>query len=453
MQLGKLKIPIGGAPASTTDAATSHPPSDATEDWIRFGSKVVAALVVSVLALSLLFKISGAVVASGTVTVQGNYRTVQHADGGIVKAILVKDGDKVTKGQVLVELDATSAAANLAITQGRIDELLIQRARLKAERDGAETYSLPATIRTRAMTPALKNVIASQSALFDARTKSRQSERDVLKQQVTQLADQRRGIRAQLTAREREAKIAAKDLTAVRRLYERGYASRQRYTAVERDAARLSGDLGRLQGELARITNARAEALLRLDQAEKNATQNVVNELRQVNTQLNEFEQQRKTQTARSNRVEIRAPVTGFVHALAIHTVGGVIRPGSALVQIIPIGQPLLVEARIKTADIDKVREGLPTKVRFPAFNSRLTPALEGSVSRISPAQLTDPQGHEYFSVKVTLLPGEEKRIGGSGRLVPGMPAEVFIETASRSIMSYFLKPLSDAMTHSMREQ
>ena len=212
------------------------------------------------------------------------------------------------------------------------------------------------------------------------------------------------------------------------------------------------GDVGKLTADIARSKGGIAEAELKIAQSEKEYTQNVVDELRKVQAQLSEVEEQNKTIADKMARIVIRSPESGRVHALAVHTEGGVIQPGTPLMQIVPDGDRLVIEAQVQPQDIDKVRQGLTAAIRFPAFDAKSTPRLSGTVSTISAAELTSNQGKTYFTARIEIPAAELKRIGAMHKLVPGMPAEVFIETASRSILSYFIKPLVDAMARSFRD-
>ncbi|MEL6375484.1 MAG: HlyD family type I secretion periplasmic adaptor subunit [Pseudomonadota bacterium] len=421
-----------------------------TTVWAAIGNRTLILSGAFMLLFAVAVTIKAAVIASGVITVQGNYRTVQHPDGGVVASILVKNGDAVRKGQVLITLDDTAARAELAVVQGRLDEFTVQLSRLMAERDDKATLTLPASMAANAK-PALTRIIATQRALFDARRSSQSNERRVLVQRITQFQDELRGLEAQFKARTRESQLARRELETLRPLFKKGYASRQRVTAAEREAARLAGEVGRLRSDTARAAGAIAEARLRLAQAKKTITERIADELRAVQAQMSELEERRKALATRLRRTTITAPEAGFVHALAIHTVGGVIRPAASILQIIPRDKALIIEARVQPNDIDQVRKGQVTTVRLTALSARRTPRLSGTVLNVSPAQITDEAG-SYFAVQISLSEKEIARIGAGQRLVPGMPAEVFIESDDRSVLSYFLKPLTDAMFYAFRE-
>lgn len=423
-----------------------------TIPWIRFGNRVLAGLVAGVLLFSLI-SITGAVVATGVVNVETNYKTVQHLDGGIVSKILVRNGDRVKAGDVLVRLDNTQVKASHAIAAARVNDLLVQQARLEAERDRLPAIVLPTEVEKTTEDPTLAKVIASQKSLFEARMSAHRGEQDVLRQRLEQASNDLTGISRILDARRREAAISASELASLKPLFERGFANQQRMLPVQRENARLEGEVGKLMSDHSRAQASVFEAQLRLTQSAKEFTQTVTDELRKVQAQLAETTEQRNALEDKLRRVEIRAPRAGHVHALAAHTEGGVIAPGNPIMQIIPEGERLLVDAQVQPQDIDKVRKGQPAYVRFPAFNAKSTPRLEGAVFAVSAAQVTDTQqGKSYFTVQVVLAEGEITKLPKGHDLVPGMPAEVYLETGHRSIMSYFMKPLADAMARTFRE-
>ena len=424
----------------------------ATEQWVQFGRRTVVWMLGGLLAASVVFSINGAVVASGTVNVESNYKTVQHLDGGIVTKILVKNGDKVKEGDVLVRLDDTGTRSNLGVTMSRLYDLWIQQARLEAERDRKDTFQLPQAVAARENDPSVAASMAAQKMLFEARLTARLGEQSMLTQRVAQSQGEIQGLEAQISGRRKEAQINAGELTSLKPLFDKGYVSLQRMAPLQREAARLESEIGRLTAEIAKAKGALAEAQLKLAQSEKDFTQQVVDELRKVQAGINELDETRKAQVDKVERSEIKAPRDGRVHALNIHTEGGVVQPASALMQIIPDGEQLVVDAQLPPSEIDKVRPDLVAGVRFPAFNARVTPRIDGKVAKVSPAQITDNQGKSYFTVQITVSASELKKLGKGHELIPGMPAEVFIETASRSILSYFLKPLTDTLTRAFRE-
>ena len=443
------------APAASPIA----PPADlgwtSTEPWIGTGRTLMYGLLACAIAAGFI-SISGAVVASGTVSVENSYKTIQHLDGGLVSKILVKSGDLVKEGDVLVRLDDTQLRSQLGVVKGRLSDALIQAARLEAERDDKANFTIPNGIAHDLADPQIARMLDAQRTLFAARRTARLGERSVLGQRVAQLNSDLAGAEHQLSARTRELVITSRELKGVLPLFEKGFLNQQRLGPLQRDAARLEGDVGRLQGETAKAKAGLFESELKLAQNEKDFQSAVAEELRKVQSQVGEAAETRIGLEDKLARTEIRSPRKGRVNNLTVTTEGGVVAPGSQIAQIIPDGEKLIVEVRIQPQDIDKVRGGLPAAVKFPAFNAKKTPKLDGIVTVVSPAQITDnsqqSQGKPYFTAQIELPPAELARLGREHTLIPGMPAEVFIETTPRSILSYLVKPLVDSMSLLGRE-
>jgi len=421
-----------------------------TEHWVRIGMRTVAALVVGVIVSGTVLNVSGAVVSGGTVTVESNYKTVQHLDGGIVSKILVRNGDRVAENDVLLRLDDTAARANHAVVVGRVNDYRIQQARLEAERDGETSFAVPDGID--GTDPAVSKIVASQRSLFDARRAAHSGELSMLTERISQIKGEIRGLNAQLASSKKQADINSRELSTVLPLFEKGFVNQQRVAPLHREAARLEGEFGRISADIAKAQAAMGEAELKLAQSQKDYLSQVVDELRKVQSALAEQEEQAKALADKVARSEIRAPRSGRVHALAAHTEGGVVTPASAILQIIPENEKLIIEAQIPPQEVDKVHAKQQAHVRLTAFNSRTTPRLDGNVLLVSPAQITDNQGKSFFTVQIEVPASEMKKIGDGHELVPGMPAEVYIETQSRSLLSYFLKPLTDVMAHTFKE-
>jgi HlyD family secretion protein len=297
-------------------------------------------------------------------------------------------------------------------------------------------------------------MLEAQKALFEARRTARKGEQSVLAERRDQMKSELNSLEHQLAARVRELKLNERELKNILPLFERGFVNQQRIGPLQKDQARLEGEIGRVESDIARAKSACAEADLKLAQSEKEFLSQVVDELRKVQSQITEASEQLTALEDKLQRTEIRSPHAGRVHALAVTTEGGVITPASAIGQVIPDGEKLIIEVRLPPQDVDKVRGGYPATVRFTSFNAKATPTLSGFVTVVSPAQINDPQsqGRPYFTAQIELHPSELARLPKEHQLLPGMPAEVYIETKSRSIMSYIVKPLVDAVTRVGRD-
>ena len=421
-----------------------------TEPWVSFGMKVVALLFIA-LGVAALLPINGAVVSSGTVSIEGEYKSVQHLEGGIVAEILVRNGDTVKAGDILVRLDNTQALATFTAMSAKVADHAIQEARLIAERDRKESFALPEDIDGNV--PATAATFAAQKLLFDTRRAAYLGQLKMLNQRLSQTESELKGTSAQLEARIKERKLNAKELATVMPLYEKGYVNQQRIGPLQREEARLDGDIGNLQSAITKLKAARAEAEARLSQADKEYSQQAADDLEKIQGLLAEERETLKSASDRSQRTLIRAPVGGVVHALAVNTVGGVIQPGGAVAQIVPIGNELIVTAKYQPRDADNVHIGQTAAVRFMAFDSHTTPRLQGKVRRVSAAELTDKDGHTFFKAEVEVPLSEVAKLGPTHRLVPGMPAEVYLELPARTVLSYFLKPFTDMMARAFRER
>ena len=451
---------LSNAPTLHAGTGTGAPQLDAlsdlwatTEPWIAYGKIVLAGLGIVTLLFSFV-SISGALVASGTVSVESNTKTVQHLDGGIVRKIMVKDGDQVAEGDILVTLDDTQIRATLAAARGRALDALTQQLRLESERDGRTTFTLPATLTQGEADPQTLRMFEAQHALFVARRTGRQGEQNLLKQRLEQLRSDADGMSHQLQSRQRELEFVNRELAGVMPLYEKGFVNQARISPLQRDQARLQGETGNLTTGVTKAKSAMAEAALKLEQSDKDFNAQVAEELRKALSQFTETNEALSGLEDKLARTEIRAPRAGRINALAVSTEGGVIAAGSAIAQIVPEDEKLIIQAKIQPGDIDKVRGGQSAVVKFPAFNAKTTPRLEGLVTIVSAAALADrdQQNKPYFQAQIELPPEELAKLGRDHHLIPGMPAEVYIETRERSILSYIVKPIADIVSRLGRD-
>ena len=397
--------------------------------------------------------LAGAVVVPGNLVVQSNVKNIQHPTGGVVADINVQDGSRVQTGELLLRLDATQARAGLQMVSKQLDELGAKIARLVAERDGLARIEVPAELASRSGNETVRSLLASEDSLFKARLIARQSQKDLLQGKVTQLTEEIVGLEAQLDSKARQLELIAGELTGVQELYDKHLVPLTRLTTLQRESARIDGEHGQIVSSIAETKSKIGETQLQMIRAEQDFRTDVVKELGEA--QGKEAELVERSVSARDllDRIEIHAPVAGIVHQLAAHTIGGVIRAGDTIMEIVPDTEDLEIEARLQPKDIDQVRTGQSAFVRFSAFNQRVTPQLIGSVSYVSADTSRDQQTNApYFTVRVILSEQERRRLAGQ-QLVPGMPAEVFMQTRSRTMMSYLFKPIADQMRRAFVEQ
>jgi HlyD family secretion protein len=400
-----------------------------------------------------LVPLAGAIVVPGNLVVQSNVKTIQHPSGGVVAEIKVANGMRVAASDLLVRLDATQAQASLQVVTKQLDELRARIPRLTAERDDVSQPEFPRALLARAGEDNVKSLLASETSLFKARSDGRASQKDLLQSRIVQLSQEISGLEAQVDSKARQLELIGGELAGVKELYDKRIVPLTRLTALQRETARIEGERGQLVFSIAETKSKIGEAQLQIARLDQDFRTDVVKELGQ--TQAKEAELIERDVAARDllDRIEIRAPTPGIIHQLSTHTIGGVIRPGEAIMEIVPDTDDLLVEARLQPQDIDHVRPGQKAFIRFSAFNQRVTPQLTGTVSLVSADTTRDQQTNaHYFTVRV-VLPDEERRRLGGLQLVPGMPAEVFMQTGTRTMLNYLLKPITEQMNRTFVEQ
>ena len=398
-------------------------------------------------------EISGALIAPGSVVVDSNVKKVQHPTGGVVGELLARDGDIVKAGDVVVRLDDTVTKASLAIVTKNLDGLLARAARLQAEQQGLDKIVFPASLLDRAKDPDVKNIITSETKLFEVRTTGRTGQKAQLRERITQLNEEIGGLMAQEKAKDQEIVLVEKELQGVRTLYDQHLVQISRMTVLERDAARLNGERAQFIAQRAQAKGKITETELQIIQVDKDLVSDVSKDLRETNDKIGEFVERKVTAEDQLRRTDIRAPQDGMVLQSTVHTVGGVITAGDAIMMIVPQADALSVEAKVNPQDIDKLQIGQKTLLRLSAFNQRTTPELNGVVSRVSPDVTTDQRtGQSYYTIRVS-MPREEIARLGDAKLIPGMPVEAFVQTGDRTLLSYLIKPLKDQLMRAFREK
>jgi HlyD family secretion protein len=418
---------------------------------IRLGYRMVGFGFVSGLLWLALADISGAVVAAGQVVVETDVKKMQHPSGGVVEKVFVQNGDRVRQGDLLVRLDETQARATLAQVTSQLAQLTGRAARLVAERDNRDTLVLSADFTSL-------HADAAAIARGEARllTESRAERRQTIQQLEERFGQSRReieGAQAQFGAKTREHGFISVELKGVKALYEKNLIPLMRLSALQRDTARLEGEMGALTASMARSEGQIAEIKVQILNIEQKVKTDAMKELREVEGSIAQLNEKRVAAQDILNRIELRAPVAGTVHELALHTVGGVVAPGEVLMQLVPVSDKLFVEVRLAPPDIDQVQRGQHAVLRFSAFNQRTTPEVKGLVSRIAPDATREPQTNQsYYAARLVLDEGEASKLAGL-TLIPGMPVEAFIETGKRSALSYLMKPFTDSMHRAFRER
>ncbi len=425
----------------------------AFERELRTGLRVLLIVIFLAGGWTVLMPLAGAVVVPGNLVVQSNVKTIQHPTGGVVAEIPVHNGMRVGTGDLLLRLDATQAQASLQMVSKQLDEVRARIARLVAERDGLSGLEVPARLAARSGEGAVKTLLASEESLFKARASARRSQTELLQSRVAQLGEEIAGLDAQVGSKSRQLELIAGELSGVQDLYDKRLVPLTRLTTLQRESARIEGERGQLMSAIAETKSKIGEAQLQIVRLDQEFRTDVVKELGE--TQGKEAELVERGVAARDllDRIEIRAPTSGVIHQLSAHTIGGVIRAGDTIMEVVPDLDDLQIEARLQPNDIDQVRMGQKAFIRFSAFNQRVTPQLNGTVSYVSADTSRDQQTNApYFTVRVTLPEDERRRLAGL-QLVSGMPAEVFMQTGSRTMMSYLLKPIADQLQRAFVER
>ncbi len=397
--------------------------------------------------------INGAVIAPATLVVESYSKKVQHSEGGIVSRILVKDGDRVESGQDLLLLDTTETKAELGILQGMLDELMIKKARLEAQRDGVNELAIPDELKPRVGEPTIASIIAGQQKLLLSSNDLDQGKVEQLQEQVQQLTEQIAGIDAQIVSQQTQSKLIDEELDGLRKLQQQGLVPNSRVLSTEREAARLKGVQAELVSNRAGAESKIGEVKLRILQINEDRRTQALGDLRDTEARIAELQEKRVAAATRLSRTSIKAPITGTIYQLSVHTEGGVIGRGETLMLIVPENDDLVLEAKVMPNDIDQVTAGQPAQVRFPAFNARLTPEVGAEVTQVA-ADVTRPENtntQPFYAVRLTIPAKELQRLGDQ-KLKPGMMAEAFIQTQARSPLTYLVKPLWDQIAHAWRE-
>jgi HlyD family secretion protein len=420
---------------------------------IIIGAAVVAFLALGVGGWASTAEISGALIAQGSLVVDSNVKKVQHPTGGVVGEVRVHDGDRVKAGDILVRLDETVTRANLAIITKGLNELYARKARLGAERDGAETVAVPKELADKPNDPDMQEALSSERKLFELRRKTRLGQKNQLQQRIKQLQEQITGLTAQQDAKSKEMTIIAQELQGVRDLWSRNLIQISRLTSLEREEARLQGERGQLIASAAEVKGKIVETELQILQVDQEFASDVGKELRETDSKIGEYVERKVTAEDQLRRTDLRAPQDGIVFQSTANTVGGVITAGDPVMLVVPEADNLLVEAKVEPRDIDQVQFGQPVVLRFSAFNTRTTPELNGTVARVGADTSSDQRtGQSYYLVRISMTADEIAKLGDV-RLTPGMPVEAFIQTGDRTMLSYLVKPLHDQLKRAFREK
>ena len=421
---------------------------------IMLGLATLFVLVFGIGAWSAFASISGAIVASGKLKVESERQVVQHPEGGVVAEILVKEGDTVEAGEVLIKLDDKLLAAELTITEGQLYEILARSARLAAERDQARRPVFSEELlQVASVNPEIGSLTSGQERLFLARRDTVERETEQLRERQIQIREEITGAEAQQTALSSQLDFVGQELADLRVLQEKGLAQASRVLALERENARLLGQRGQLIATVAGLKGQISEIEIQLLGLESSRREEAITQLRDLEYREYELREQRDALRERIERLSIRAPRPGRVIGMTIFALRSVVQSAEPLLYIVPSDVELVVEAQIETQNVDQVFPGQVARLRFSAFSMRTTPDIGGRVVNISPDAFTDDNtGRSYYMTQLAIADGEVGKLGDVD-LVAGMPVEAYITTGDRSPFSYFTKPLTDYFNKALREE
>jgi HlyD family secretion protein len=397
--------------------------------------------------------IAGAIIATGQIELEQNRQVVQHPDGGVVEKVMVREGDSVKAGDVLIKLDANRLKSELLIIEGELFEIVSRSARLEAERDETDEITFPDLLAEAAVTrPEISDLMRGQERLFRARLSNAEQTVEQLKKRKAQIANQVEGVAAQQDALVTQLSLLKEELDAQQDLLAKGLAQAGRVLALQREDARLQGQGGELPATVAENEGRITEIDIQILQLDTQRKEDAITALRDLQYRVFELSEQRLALKEQLSRLDITAPLSGLVFGLTVFAERSVIRPADDLMFLVPQDRPLLITGEIEPIHIDEVYIGQDATMRFSTFDARQTPEVFGTVHNISGDVFTDEAtGRRYYRIELVLNQGEMARLGDVD-LLPGMPVDTFIQTTERSPMAYFVKPLADYFNKAFRE-
>ncbi len=437
---------------ASPDEPISHAQKQKLAAPILAGGVVTGLFVVGFIVWASLFSISGGVPAPGQVVVEDSRKSVAHLDGGVVRKVLVHEGETVKKGQVLYEMDNTQAQAQVDVLSVQYDALLAQRARLEAELADQSSITWPQELLAKSGDPRVAQLMRGQKTLFDASRGVFQSQSGVLSQRQQQLESRIAGLNAQVKSVDEQQALTADELGGVNSLYERGYAPKSRVLALQRNQAGLVGEKGARQADIASVGQAIGENHIQLAQLREQRATEAADTLRQVQVQISDVLPRLRASQAVLDRTLIRSPADGAVLGMTQFTEGGVVRSGERMLDVVPEHARLVFKVAIRPDHIDEVKLGMTAKVHLSAYSSRSVPPIDAKVITISADRITNEKGDAFYSIELEANPAALKDLGPNVKLTPGMPVQAMIVTGERTVMHYLLSPLESTFEAALRE-
>ncbi len=397
--------------------------------------------------------LDSAAIAPGQVATESSTKPIQHLEGGIVREILVKESDAVKEGQVLFRLEPTQARANSDIVRKQIDADLALEARLVAERDLADTVTLPKALLARRSFPDTAAAIDDQERRFKERNTTLDNDTKILKSRLDQTSQELGGLERQQAALRDQIENIASDIESFTVLLKKGLYTKSKLNALKREQSRLEGQLGAIEGEMARNEKIVEETDFQIRQAEQKYVDDAAKELPEVRARLTQAQERLSVAEDVMSRIEVKAPQNGIVQGIKVHAPGAVVRPGDSLAELVPTGDKLVMAARVSPLDIDNVAPKQRAEIRFPAFSTRRIPTILGKVETVAADAMLDAYTKEPYYLARVVVDTSTLPVDVQERLIPGMPADVLITTGERTLLQYLVGPISDLFAKSMREQ
>jgi epimerase transport system membrane fusion protein len=446
------EIDVTPSGPATIDGEASEKLPTSDKGYRRLGYGILLVALGGFVLWSITASLAIAVVAPGSVSIESFKRTVQHLEGGIVRELLVEDGDKVEAGEPLIVLSDTQARSQLEIARSQYLINRAMEARLLAEQEGAEMMVIPEDIKD-ADNPRVQQIIAVQQSLFTARRQSLISTLESLDEQIIQMQEQIDGLEQRISVNTQRISSLRSEAEDFRSLYREGLGDNQRLRELERQVLQYEGDNAEFRANIAQLRSQISENRMQKEIQQQEFQKEVGEQLREAQAQIAQAEEQIVSLSDQVERTVITAPVSGTVVGRQVHTVGAVIRGGDTIMDVVPSNDGFVVEARIPTRDIDNIYIGQFAEIRFSAFNQRLTDVIDGEVIHVSADSFEDEAtGERYYRARVRVTEEGYTQMNEHMQLLSGMPAEVMIRTGERTFASYIAKPITDMLARALRE-
>lgn len=428
-------------------------PTDNFKGVARIGYAIIGITFVGLLGWAALAPLDSAVIANGVVSAEGNRKTIQHLEGGMLRKILVREGQRVKAGQLLFELDPTQADAAVGITKNQYVALRAMEARLLAERDQRPAISFPAELLRDRADPMVARAIDDEQSQFLERRQTISGQIDLMNAQRDQYQSEIEGIERQTQGLKDQLGFIEDELNDLRKIYDKGLVPRPRLLAMEREQASLSGSIGRLTADRSKAIQGRAETQLKIRQIKQQFFEEVSKSIAETRVKLAEVTEREVVASDTQRRINVTSPVNGVAQNLRFFTEGAVVRPAEPMVDIAPDDEAFVIQAHFAPTDVDNVHPGMVTEVRLPAFHSRKIPILSGKIVSLSRDRLSDVEGKTVYFLGIVSVDPKQLPKEFRAKISAGMPAQVIVPTGERTVLQYLFSPLKDTLRTTMREE